>query len=144
MEIAVETGGFAEAEEDLLRDAVLRTLQAEGREVVELSLTVLDDEGIRELNRTWLGHDRPTDVIAFGLGEEGDLVGDVYLGFEQARRQATEHGVSVREELARLTVHGTLHVLGHDHPEGEERWDSPMYRRQEEILLGLLGGAQPR
>ena len=65
-------------------------------------------------------------------------MGDVYLGVEQAARQAAEEGVPLAEELVRLAVHGTLHVLGHDHPEGEERLHSPMFVLQEEIVSALL------
>lgn len=122
----------------LLEQAVQRTRAAEGREDVEVSLALLDDEGIRELNWRYLGRDRPTDVIAFTLGEGEDLVGDVYLGFEQAGRQAAELGVSLDEELARLAIHGVLHVLGHDHPEGPERERSAMFVLQERILRALL------
>lgn len=138
MNVLVETGRFEGVDVDLLRSGVLRTLSAEDRDVVELSLTLLADEEIRELNRRYLGHDRPTDVIAFTLGGPEDLVGDVYLGVEQARRQAQELGVPPSEELLRLTVHGTLHVLGHDHPEGEERYASAMFEQQERIVRDVL------
>jgi rRNA maturation RNase YbeY len=135
--ILVEAGDFG-VEAGRLRAAVAHTLEIEARDVVELSLTLLGDDEIRELNRQYLGHDRPTDVISFTLGGPGDLVGDVYLGVEQARRQAEEHGVPFAEELLRLAIHGTLHVLGHDHPEGEDRYGSPMFERQEQILRALL------
>jgi probable rRNA maturation factor len=138
MNILVETGRFEGVDVDVLRSGVLRTLSAEDRDVVELSLTLLADEEIRELNRRYLGHDRPTDVIAFTLGGPEDLVGDVYVGVEQARRQAEELGISPSEELLRLAVHGTLHVLGHDHPEGEERYASPMFEQQERIVRDVL------
>jgi rRNA maturation RNase YbeY len=95
---------------------------------------------MRELNRRYLGKDVPTDVIAFALGEGGDLVGDVYVGVEQARRQAEELGLAVEEELARLVIHGVLHVLGHDHPEGPERLRSHMFFLQERVLREVLGG----
>lgn len=142
MTVVVSTGAFADLDAERLEAAVAHALEVEQGDVLELSLTLLDDEEIRTLNRDYLGHDRPTDVIAFALGGPGDLVGDVYLGVEQARRQAAEHGVALDEELARLAIHGTLHVLGHDHPEGEERWESPMFIRQEQILRTFL--AEPR
>ena len=99
----------------------------------------LDDEGIRELNRAYLGKDSITDVLAFSLGDEGVVLGDVYVGVPQARRQAQEYGVPVAEELLRLAIHGTLHVLGHKHPEGEDRQESEMFRTQEELLSRVLG-----
>lgn len=104
----------------------------------ELSLTLLDDPGIRDLNARYLDRNRPTDVIAFSLpGPEGQVVGDVYIGVEQAMRQAAEGG-SLTEELVRLAVHGTLHVLGHDHPEGEDRLSSPMFHHQERLVRATL------
>jgi probable rRNA maturation factor len=115
-------------------------LASEGVGDAEISLTLLDDEGIGEMNRRFLGRDRATDVIAFALGPGPCVVGDVYLGAEQARRQAADAGVSVDEELVRLAVHGTLHVLGHDHPEGEEREKSPMFTRQEALVREIGGG----
>lgn len=140
MNVIVEPGRFDGADVGLLRAAVLRTIEAEDRKVVEVSLTLLDDVEIRELNRVHLGHDRPTDVLAFALGDPADLVGDIYLGVEQAHRQAEDLGIPPGEELVRLAVHGTLHVLGHEHPEGEERYRSPMFERQERLVSELLGG----
>jgi len=105
----------------------------------EISLTLLDDEAIAALNRRYLGREGPTDVLAFSLGEPTAPLGDVYVGFQQAGRQAAEHGVPLEEELARLAIHGTLHVLGHDHPEGPERTRSAMIRLQERLLGELMG-----
>jgi len=80
------------------------------------------------------------DVISFALhGPDDPILGDVYLGGAQAARQAEEEGVTLQEELVRLVVHGTLHVLGHDHPQGEERLESPMFLLQEELVHQLLG-----
>lgn len=113
---------------------------AEGRSG-ELSVTCLGEEEMARLNRRWLEREGPTDVIAFDLGSGERLTGDVYLCPAVARRQAAEAGVSVREELVRLAVHGTLHVLGHDHPEGEDRWTSPMFELQEGLLARALDRA---
>lgn len=107
----------------------------------ELSITCLDEDAMAGLNRRWLDREGPTDVIAFDLGDGERLTGDVYLCPAVARRQADEAGVSFREELVRLAVHGTLHVLGHDHPEGEERWSSPMFELQERLLARALDRA---
>lgn len=126
---------------ELLEQAVRRALEAEGCRRAEVSVALLDDARMRELNRTWLGKDRGTDVIAFSLGEDGDVVGDVYVGFEQAARQAAEVGVALEEELVRLVVHGTLHVLGHDHPEGDGREASAMFRLQERLVRESMGSA---
>lgn len=139
IEVQVDPGSFPDAPSDALEAAVRAVLEDGGVEEGEVSLALLDDEAIRELNARHLDHDRPTDVLAFALWEEGEpVVGDVYVGFEQARRQAAEAGVDLDEELVRLAVHGTLHVLGWDHPEeAEARDDSPMYRRQEALVARL-------
>ena len=143
IDVQVDAGGFDDAPLELLEAAVRATLADGGVDAGEVSLALLDDGAIRELNRRHLDHDRPTDVLAFALWDEGEpVVGDVYIGVEQARRQAAELGVPPDEELARLAVHGTLHVLGWEHPEpAGERAASPMYARQEAILAGLLDGA---
>lgn len=112
----------------------------------ELSVTFLADGPIRELNREHLAHDWVPDVLSFRLHEPGEaLIGDVYVGLEQAHRQAAEHGVAADEELVRLAVHGTLHTLGFDHPEDPDaREDSEHYRLQEEVLIAAdLEGQTP-
>lgn len=103
-----------------------------------VSVTLLPDDEIAALNRRWLGRSEPTDVISFELGD-GELMADVYVAPEVARRRAAGEGVGLEEELVRLTIHGVLHALGHDHPEGEERWESPMYRLQERLVARVAG-----
>lgn len=122
----------------LIEAAVRRTLAAERAKSGEISVALLADSDMLELNRRYLNEDRPTDVLAFALGGADDVVGDVYIGFEQATRQAAELGVPLAEELARLAIHGTLHVLGHDHPDGPERDVSAMFALQERLLRDVL------
>ena len=105
-------------------------LAAERARLAALSITLVGPGRIRSLNRTHLGRDRQTDVLAFAL--EG--AGDVYICPTVATRQARAFGASPRDELRRLVIHGVLHALGHDHPEGERRTRSPMWRRQERYL----------
>lgn len=122
----------------LIRTAARAALVHAGSVHAEISITLLADAEITDLNARYLAHDRATDVLAFSLYEPGeDPVGDVYIGYEQALRQAAALGVPLREELARLAVHGTLHVLGYDHPAGEQRVHSAMWRTQEEIVASL-------
>jgi len=139
--VLVHVGHFADVPARLLEGAVRHALAAERRSDVEVSIALLGDEQMRELNRRYLDRDGTTDVIAFGLGEGDELVGDVYIGVDQARRQAEELGLPFREELARLAIHGVLHVLGHDHPEGPGRESCAMFRLQERILREALGPA---
>lgn len=126
-----ETAGVGE---DLLRRAARAALESARRPARgEVSVTFLPPEEIARLNREYLDRDGPTDVVAFDLGDE-ELLGDVYVCPEMAERGAREAGVELREELARLVVHGVLHVLGHDHPEDDGRWSSPMFRLQERLV----------
>lgn len=125
----------------LIEKAVRHALADGAVGAAELSVTLLDDAAIRAMNRDYLDRDRVTDVIAFTLESDDDsvgLMGDVYIGAEQAIRQAEEWTVPVPEEVVRLAIHGTLHVLGHDHPEGEERSESAMFRAQERLLKAVL------
>lgn len=120
-----------------VRRVVRGVLDAE-RSDADLSITFLGPETMRRLNRRYKGHDEPTDVIAFTLDTpDHRTVGDVYLCAAVAARQARRHGVSRRQELIRLIVHGVLHVLGHDHPDGEARLRSAMWRRQERYVERL-------
>jgi probable rRNA maturation factor len=124
--------------------AVESVLRAERQRNAELSVTFVSDRRIARLNREHLAHDGPTDVISFGFAPTAvgaPITGDVYIAPAVARRNAAAHGSGVREELLRLVVHGTLHVLGHDHPVDEARYTSLMWRRQERLLQRVLRDA---
>jgi probable rRNA maturation factor len=122
---------------DVERAAML-TAETEGVESGEISITFLEPPAMAQLAESHLGRTGPTDVIAFNLGESADPLGDVYICPAVAEESAREYEVGLREELLRLVVHGVLHVLGYDHPEGPERTSSPMFRRQESILSRML------
>jgi len=127
---------------ELLEAAAFAVLDAEDVSDGQISVTILGDEPIRELNIRWRGHDWIPDVLSFALHASGESpVGDIYVGLDQASRQAREHDVPVEEELVRLVIHGALHVLGYDHPEGEDRDGSELYRRQEELVRSVLPDA---
>jgi probable rRNA maturation factor len=138
--VQVDAGAGPEALRPALERAVRRTLSAERCKDAEISVALHTDADMRDLNQRYLGKDRTTDVLAFSLGDGDEVIGDVYVGFEQAERQATEFGVALEEELVRLVVHGTLHVLGYDHPDGEERDQSEMFALQERLVRELMGG----
>lgn len=128
-------------------EIALMVLRAERARRTRLSITFVSTRAIAKMNARHLGHHRTTDVISFALEAErrgASNVGDIYIAPEVARRNALEHGTPVREEIARLVVHGVLHVLGHDHPEGPGRTRSPMWRRQEALVTALRRRAAPR
>jgi probable rRNA maturation factor len=123
-----------------IRDIAIAVLKTERVRDAMVSITLVSRPHIARLNRRHLGHRGPTDVISFSLGDVTGvggrrvIVGDVYIAPDVARANAQALGTSVRDEIARLVIHGTLHVLGHDHPDGEDRTTSPMWRRQEQLL----------
>lgn len=119
-----------------VRDIARLVLRAQGVRDALLSVTFVSRPFIARLNRRHLGHPGPTDVIAFALGgaPRGEVLGDIYICPDVARDNARAAGVGMREELARLVVHGTLHALGHTHPDGDERAGSAMWSLQERLV----------
>ena len=106
-----------------------------------ISITFVSAPRIAALNRKHLGHRGATDVISFGFSRPSrrdPIVGDIYIAPTVARRNAESRGISAREEVTRLVVHGVLHVLGHDHPEGASRQASAMWRRQERLVARVM------
>jgi probable rRNA maturation factor len=121
----------------VVRRVVGAVLEGERRRAL-ISVTFLGRDGMRRLNAEYKRHDRPTDVLTFALRDPtGRTVGDVYVCPWVARREAKARGVSLRQELIRLVVHGTLHALGRDHPAGPGRTRSAMWRRQERYVEAL-------
>ena len=139
---------------DVMTKAVIATLEYEECDFdAEVSITVVDDEEIRIINKEQRGIDRKTDVLSFPIlefDEDGNAVdcdfdytesgavvlGDIVISAERAMEQAKEFGHSFKREMAFLTVHSMLHLLGYDHvddPEGE----ACMIRKQKEILDGI-------
>lgn len=132
--ISGATGGLPTA---LIRRAVSTVLMGESREAF-VAVTFLGLGRMREMNREFKHHDYPTDVISFTLPQpDGSLAGDLYLCRGVAVREARRRGLPAREELVRLIVHGTLHLLGGDHPEDASRETSPMWKRQEHYVRML-------
>lgn len=133
----------------LIRRTILETLDYEGMENdVEVSVTFVDDNGIQELNKKFRNMDKPTDVLSFPLLDyEGESeepffdelchnLGDIVISLERAMAQANEFGHSFEREVAFLTAHSMLHLLGYDHELSEED-DADMRRRQNDIMARL-------
>ena len=134
-----------EMKKELSQAARLSLLVMGRRDKVEISLTFVDNQEIRKLNRQYRGIDRPTDVLSFALTEgeaqpvpEGgrQILGDIVISVERAKEQADSYGHSLRREMVFLMVHGMLHLLGLDHQEQEERLFMEVKQRQ---VLGLMG-----
>ena len=140
---------FNETNEEIEDLKILKPLleyarKYEGLEDTELefSIIIVDNKRIHEINKEYRGIDRPTDVISFALEDsEGvelenyRILGDIYISIDKIKEQAKEYGHSEKRELAFLTVHGFLHLLGYDHMEKEE--EKIMFGKQEEILNGF-------
>ncbi|HOJ09010.1 MAG TPA: rRNA maturation RNase YbeY [Clostridiales bacterium] len=148
--------GVSQEIEDIIRKAIELGLQKEGFDVpAEVSVILLDDEGIREINREQRNIDSPTDVLSFplvdmengkinsdlgdfDLDEEKILLGDIAVSLEMAKKQAEEYGHSFERELAFLITHGVFHLLGYDHEDEESQ--KRMFSKQEAVLqdMGLV------
>ncbi|MBP9624336.1 MAG: rRNA maturation RNase YbeY [Veillonella sp.] len=110
----------------------------------ELSVVLCDNAHIHKLNKEYRSIDRPTDVLSFALNEgddefgeeESHLLGDLIISLERTAEQAEEYGHPFERELAYLTVHGCLHILGYDHMTDEDKREM---RTEEEFILGKLG-----
>ena len=140
VDVSTSTGRLPVARERLA-ELARGVLRAERVRDALLSIAFVSNGEIATLNQRHLRRRHPTDVIAFGFeraGDQGPVIGDIYIAPAVARENARRHGIGVREELARLVVHGTLHVLGHDHPDDDGRTASAMWRRQERLLSRLF------
>jgi probable rRNA maturation factor len=123
-----------------VRALVEATFRTERIRNAMVSVSFVGTRTMARLNETYLHHDGPTDVISFGMGRDAPgapAIGDIYICPDVAKRNAKRHRIPIGQELARLVVHGALHVAGHEHPEDESRLDSPMWKRQERILASI-------
>lgn len=119
------------------RELVELTMASEKIRDAMVSVAFVGKTAIAALNRNYLKHSGPTDVISFGMrreNQEGPVIGDIYICPEVATRNAKRLKISFKREIERLVVHGSLHVAGNEHPEDESRTSSPMWRKQEKIL----------
>ncbi len=135
--------------EHLIEICTAAALEEEGiDDTAEVSVTLVDNEGIRELNREHRDIDRETDVLSFPLGDDDGyeidpdndaiMLGDIVISLEKAAQQAEEYGHSYRREVAFLITHSLFHLLGYDHVNSEEE-EKIMFGKQEKVLdkLGI-------
>lgn len=124
-----------------VREAAVAALESERVRDAMISITFVGRAAMSDMNGRYLGHKGPTDVISFGLGrigKRGAVLGDIYICPEVARDNARRQGVPAGQELLRLVIHGTLHVLGYEHPHSTSRTESAMWRKQERILARVI------
>jgi rRNA maturation RNase YbeY len=118
--------GLPRVDRRRLRSLAKQLLGEIDREGAELSIALVDDEAIAELNVRYREREGPTDVLSFSLEEgphaerRGALLGDVVVSLETAERQARRARRRLDDEVLRLLIHGTLHLVGHDHEKDEE------------------------
>jgi probable rRNA maturation factor len=132
-------GGLGDA---TIRRIAREVVRVERAPVSSLSITLVSDARMRALNKRHLRRVGLTDVISFSLPSGQSLAGDVYIAPGAAAQSARAHDISVREELIRLVVHGVLHAIGWNHPEGQGRTRSAMWRRQEALVRRLTRPAR--
>lgn len=132
----------------LIRKACTATLKLEGfDDPSEVEVTLVNDETIREMNNKFRNIDASTDVLSFPLGENGvydknpetgaKMLGDIVISVEHALSQADLYGHGIEREVAFLTVHSMLHLLGYDHENGG--LEKTIMREKEEKVLDALG-----
>jgi probable rRNA maturation factor len=136
----------------LIEQAIAAALATEGLAgVIEVSVLVTDDAMLHQLNRDYRNVDAPTDVLSFANDEESDAaptafvrppdapryLGDLAISYERVVAQAAEYGHSRARELAFLTIHGILHLLGYDHERSDA--DQAAMRAREEVILQQIG-----
>ena len=152
MKTYVYFGGKIKADaqtKNLIGKAIRTTLRSEKfPDDAEVSVTLTDNEEIHEINREFRGVDRATDVLSFPMAEDDDnigdfdmdkgavLLGDIIISVEKIEEQAKEYQHSFERELAYLTIHSTLHLLGYDHVTSEED-EKEMTQKQDKIIESM-------
>jgi probable rRNA maturation factor len=140
VDITVEHEPFP-VDVERLRAAVLRIVKDAGKSKGSVSVAVVDDATIHDVNLRFLQHDEPTDVVSFALEDEGKLLeGEIVLGADVAARSAADLEISPDDELLLYAIHGALHIVGHDDLTPEPR---KVMRAKEREYLAALGVSLP-
>ena len=126
-----QRGRLPRREAGALADYILR----KEKRRLPVNIIFTDDDTLHAMNRQYRRRNRPTDVLAFPADEEMEILGEVYISIDTARRQAAEYGVTLREEVLRLVGHGVLHLCGYDHHREDEA--VTMRSREEKYLTSF-------
>jgi probable rRNA maturation factor len=116
----------------LFRECAAVVLSGERKKRAEISYVIVNDAFIHAINKAYLRHDYPTDIITFPLGEGDAMEGEIYISAETARRNADEYHVALREEIARLAIHGVLHLC--EYEDGTEQEKKRMRQKEDQYL----------
>ena len=125
-----------------LKKIIKKTLKMENVKSSEMAIILTTDEKVHELNKKYRGIDKSTDVLSFAFEDNVKVrynnrqLGEIYISIPKMREQAKEYGHSEMRELAFLTVHGILHLLGYDHTLGKKE-EEEMFAKQELVLNGF-------
>lgn len=126
----------------MVRKVAKASLSALESPEAELSISLVSDKKITEFNQRYLHRHRPTDVLSFSMREGAfsdinpQLLGDVVISVETAKRQAESKGLSLEEEICVLLIHGILHLFGYDHERSDIK--APVMQKKERDLLLLM------
>ncbi len=124
-----------------IKESAEKILEYMGIDKAEVSITLTDDRTIQSINKEWRGKNMPTDVLSFPIDEKPPkyryrVLGDIVISLPYAKRQSEEIGLSYREEVIRLLIHGILHLLGYDH-ERSKKDEDIMFSLQDQIFENL-------
>ncbi|MEO0239213.1 MAG: rRNA maturation RNase YbeY [candidate division WOR-3 bacterium] len=109
-------------------------LRKENHRLEELNVIFTTDNRVKRINKTFLGKNKPTDVLSFNL----DSIGEIYISVDTARKKAKEYGVDAEYEMARYCLHGLLHIIGYDH---KDKSKASLMGQKEEEYLALWGNS---
>ena len=123
-----------------IRRIVRAVLRGERQPPASVTVVFIDSRRSRRINREFLRHNYPTDVLSFPLEVGANLEAEIYVNLDRARIQAREHGVSFANEVARLVIHGTLHLAGYD--DRGKRKAGMMLERQEKYVGTLVSDSR--
>lgn len=127
---------------DYLNDVIDKTLELENVSNAMFSVIFIDDDKMHEMNNSYRGIDRTTDVLSFALEDNQTIkteireLGDIFISIPKMREQSIEYGHSEKRELSFLVCHGLLHLLGYDHTRSQEE-EKIQFGKQDEILNSL-------
>ena len=128
-----------------IRSTILKILKILDCADKEISLSFVDDENIKQLNKQYLGKDKATNVLSFSLqeGEYGDInpqiMGDIIVSVETAQRDAIKENLTVTQELEFLIIHGILHLLGYNHENTTKKETNKMQQEEKDLFTAIYG-----